>query len=102
MFKTIAILPLATAVLLGVAADAQTLRSSEGEAPLGLKAVTGPFTEINCNPSTSLKPYTCKCDTSGGCTLLGILCEHVDGPYYQCDEDHSTSDAAAVRRRLSN
>ncbi|MGP6086759.1 hypothetical protein [Antarctobacter jejuensis] len=100
ILKTLTALCLST-VLIAAPAAAQSLKAKEGDpAGLGFKAPTGPYTEINCNPSSFDHPFTCKCDTSGGCTLLSILCKHVDGPYYQCDEDHSTSDKARVQRLI--
>ena len=97
--KAAAVLSVAT--LLCGPGFAQGLKANDNAPALGFKNSTS-YTEITCNPSTLAPPFTCKCDTSGGCTLLKILCKPVDGPYYTCDEDQSTSDAARVRRMIKS
>lgn len=82
---TLAVLGLAA--LLGGPAAAQ-----------GLKAPGGPLEGTNCNPSTNLKPWTCKCDSTDSCNKLAAKCEHVDGKYYQCDKDHTSAKSAGVNR----
>ncbi len=57
-------------------------------------------TPITCNPSTNLKPWTCTCKTDDECDTLAAKCEHVDGKYYQCDDDQSTGKSATMRPML--
>lgn len=81
-------------------ATAQSLKIEQAPDKPGFTADIPDQTHINCNPSDLTGKWTCKCDTDGGCTLLGILCTHVDGKYYTCENDETTSDSEKLRKRL--
>jgi len=62
---------------------------------------SGPMTKaVNCNPSSITGAYTCKCDTSGGCTYLSIFCAHVTENYYTCEKDETASKPKSTVRQL--
>lgn len=67
------------------------MRTSERGVEDFANPTTGPSTDdINCNPGSGSKPWTCKCGTEGECLYLHIIgCEHVLEEYYVCDENES-------------